>query len=669
MSGVTSPYRPDIDGLRAVAILSVLVFHAFPGYLPGGFVGVDVFFVISGFLISGIILKDLGRGRFSFADFYARRVARIFPALILVLTACLAFGWFVLLPDEYVQLGKHTVAGAAFMSNLLLWHQSGYFDVSAQSKPLLHLWSLGIEEQFYILWPLTLVLLWKRTRRVLPAIILLALASFSLNALLVSRVPSLTFYFPFTRVWELLIGGALAQFTLQRGTLWSTAVTNVVAGVGSLLIVLSLILINESRAFPGWWALLPTIGTALLIAAGPQSWINRKLLSAPVCVFIGLISYPLYLWHWPILVYLKLIADSDFSLSPARLNFLKAVALALSGLLAWATWRFWELPIRDPNRMPRRLRVRRLASGMCAMTAVAALSVTNVITARLDNPSVMRIVQAFGDWDYPSSDNFMKADFVSHDIRSKSGRVTLFVSDSHMEQYWPRVKAAIQNNPNLATAVFATSSGCLPFPEVNRAKPGFACPKFYKYWTAQADQNDVSTVVIGAAWELYFIGEYRGDPIPRDHLTVAGRPAKKADIDEAWAGFESEIGSLIRSGKRVIILSSSPEAASFNPRAMFSRFNGFNRPSPVKKADFNRFIAPIEDRLIQVANRTGATLIRPADYFCEAETCPATDANGDPLYQDDQHLRPSATVKRATFIDGTLQLSPAASVGRIVAGQ
>jgi hypothetical protein len=300
------------------------------------------------------------------------------------------------------------------------------------------------------------------------------------------------------------------------------------------------------------------------------------------------------------------------------------------------------------------------------MTAFAALSVTNVITARLDNPTVMRIVQAFGDWDYPSSDNFMKADFVSHEIRSNSGRVTLFVGDSHMEQYWPRVKAAIQNNPSLATAVFATSSGCLPFPDINRAKPGFACPKFYKYWTAQADQNDVSTVVIGAAWELYFIGQYQGDSIPRDHLSVAGRPANKADIEEAWAGFESMVASLVRSGKRVTILSSSPEAASFNPRAMFSRFGGFNRPSPVNKADFNRFIAPIEDRLIHVAKRTGATLIRPADYFCQAETCPATDADGDPLYRDDQHLRPGATVKRATFIDGTLQLSPPISVGRLV---
>jgi peptidoglycan/LPS O-acetylase OafA/YrhL len=665
MSGVALHYRPDIDGLRAVAVISVLLFHAFPDRLPGGFVGVDIFFVISGYLISGIILKDLQRGNFSFADFYARRVGRIFPALVLVLTVCLAFGWFVLLPDEYVQVGKHTVAGAAFMSNLLLWHQSGYFDASAQSKPLLHLWSLGIEEQFYILWPLLLVLFWKRTKRILVVICLLALTSFFLNVILVGRVPSLIFYLPITRVWELLIGGALAQSTLQRGAVRSPMVNNLFAAIGSLLIAVSLALISESRAFPGWWALLPTLGTALVIGAGSQAWVNRKLLSAPACVFIGLISYPLYLWHWPILVYLKLIVDSDFALSPTRLKLLKVGALAISGVLAWATWRFWESPIRHPNHMPRRIRVQGLASGMCAVTAFGALSVTNVITARLDNPSVMRIVQAFGDWDYPSSDNFMKSAFVSHEVRSNSDRVTLFVGDSHMEQYWPRVKTAIQNNPDLATAVFATSSGCLPFPTLNRAKPGFACPKFYNYWTREASGKNVSTVVIGAAWEYYFLGQYPGGPVPPAALSVAGRPANSTDVAGAWTDFESKIDSLVRSGKRVVILSSSPASAAFNPRGMFSRFSGFIRPRPVNKTAFNRFIAPVEDRLIQIADRTGATVIRPADYFCESEVCPATDADGDPLYRDDQHLRPGSTIRKATFIDDTLQLSPSASIGRL----
>lgn len=172
-------YRSDIDGLRAVAVLSVLKFHAFPSVLPGGFVGVDIFFVISGFLITGIILKGLQQGDFSFKEFYARRIGRIFPSLFVVLSVCLTIGWFVLFPDEYRQLAKHTIAGAAFMSNLLSWHQAGYFDTAARSKPLLHLWSLGIEEQFYIAWPLLLVLAWKWTKKVAAVIVLVAFVFFA----------------------------------------------------------------------------------------------------------------------------------------------------------------------------------------------------------------------------------------------------------------------------------------------------------------------------------------------------------------------------------------------------------------------------------------------------------------------------------------------------------
>src|SRR5579864_4623815 len=191
-------YRADVDGLRAVAVLSVLLFHGFPSLMPGGFVGVDIFFVISGFLITGIILKGLRGGKFSYREFYARRIGRIFPSLSLVLVVCLTVGWFVLFPDEYRQLAKHTVAGTLFMSNLLLWHQAGYFDTAVRSKPLLHLWSLGIEEQFYIAWPLLLVLLWRWTKRISVFIAFVAASSFLLNIWLISRWPSLTFYFPIT---------------------------------------------------------------------------------------------------------------------------------------------------------------------------------------------------------------------------------------------------------------------------------------------------------------------------------------------------------------------------------------------------------------------------------------------------------------------------------------
>ena len=209
-------YRPDIDGLRAVAVLSVVAFHAFPAWMKGGFIGVDVFFVISGFLISTIIFGSLERGTFSFADFYARRIKRIFPALILVLSLSLIFGWFSLLPDELNQLGKHVVAGAGFVSNFVLWSESGYFDNSADTKPLLHLWSLGIEEQFYIVWPFLLWGAWKRQLNFFVVIISLLIGSFILNIWLIHTNPVATFYSPLARFWELLCGSLLALYLLRR---------------------------------------------------------------------------------------------------------------------------------------------------------------------------------------------------------------------------------------------------------------------------------------------------------------------------------------------------------------------------------------------------------------------------------------------------------------------
>ena len=219
-SNFHSKYRSDIDGIRAIAILSVITFHAFPAWIKGGFVGVDVFFVISGFLISSILFKSMDEGEFSFIDFYVKRIKRIFPALILVLIACFTFGWFALLQNEYKELGKHIAGGAGFISNFVLREEAGYFDIAAELKPLLHLWSLGIEEQFYIVWPFLVFLAWKRRVNFLKITLTILTLSFAINLAIADRLTTTTFYHPITRFWELLIGGFLAYLTtLQRRVL------------------------------------------------------------------------------------------------------------------------------------------------------------------------------------------------------------------------------------------------------------------------------------------------------------------------------------------------------------------------------------------------------------------------------------------------------------------
>lgn len=348
-------YRPDIDGLRAVSILAVVMFHAFPNEVRGGFVGVDVFFVISGFLISAILFRGLVRGDFSFKSFYAHRVNRIFPSLVVVMAASFALGWFTLLPEDFKRLGKHLAAGAGFAQNIVLWKEDGYFDAASESKPLMHLWSLAVEEQFYLLYPLLIWAAWRMRLNVFLVLMLLFLVSFGLNVDTVKADPTKAFFHPQTRFWELLAGALLAYFhvfwrpvlaAVRRLESSGSAVPfgirfgNVSSAVGLGLIVFAVFGFDEGRSFPGWRALAPVVGAFLVIGAGPDAWVNQKLLSNRAMVFIGLVSYPLYLWHWPIFSYLMIIDHQGFS------GMRRVVALVASFTLAWATYRFIEKPVR-----------------------------------------------------------------------------------------------------------------------------------------------------------------------------------------------------------------------------------------------------------------------------------------------------------------------------------
>jgi peptidoglycan/LPS O-acetylase OafA/YrhL len=336
-------YRPDIDGLRAVAVLSVVLFHAFPTLIRGGFIGVDIFFVISGFLISTIIFKSLDAGTFSFGEFYARRIKRIFPALLVVLVFCYVFGWYSLLADEYAQLGKHIVSGAGFVSNLTLLREAGYFDSSADTKPLLHLWSLGIEEQFYLFWPVAVFIAWRLRSSLWMLTAALSVVFFLLNLSMVGTNPTATFYSPHTRFWELLLGSLLAWCTIYlpgRATLTGATSSNVQSLLGVGLLAAGFLFITKDIGFPGKWALVPVIGAALIIAAGPSAFINRYVLSHKVMVWFGLISFPLYLWHWPILTFARIIEGGTPS------SALRAAAVVASILLAWVTYKLIEQPLR-----------------------------------------------------------------------------------------------------------------------------------------------------------------------------------------------------------------------------------------------------------------------------------------------------------------------------------
>ena len=357
-------YRPDIDGLRALAVLSVIAYHAFPNWMRGGFIGVDVFFVISGYLITTIILENLNQENFSFKAFYARRVKRIFPSLTLVLASCMTLGWCVLLADEYSQLGKHVAASAGFLQNIVLWRESGYFDNTAETKPLLHIWSLGIEEQFYLVWPLLCWAAWKRKYHFTALIFALALVSFALNVYIVGADAIAAFYSPFTRFWELLVGGLLARdalnghsvansarlqigrcFTKMTGrvdfTITEEAFANGLSFTGLFLLAWGLWHISKSVRFPGAWALAPVLGAALMLGGSAQkAWLNRTILSHKIIVWFGLISFPLYLWHWSLLSFARIVQSETPN------PFVRIAIILLSILLAWLSYAYVEKPIR-----------------------------------------------------------------------------------------------------------------------------------------------------------------------------------------------------------------------------------------------------------------------------------------------------------------------------------
>jgi len=339
-------YRADIDGLRAIAIISVIIFHAFPNILSGGFFGVDIFFVISGFLISSILIKNLENNSFRFIDFYQRRINRIFPSLLLILTLCPIWGFFFSTNLELNYLGKHLAGAAVFASNLVYWKESGYFDVSSELKPLLHLWSLGIEEQFYIFWPLILWFAWRYRHHALKIILITFACSVIINAYQTQTDTTAQFFSPLPRAWQLIAGGLLA-YANSRYTKRIEIITNLTSNwmsfIGLVVIFFSITMISKDQSYIGFWAFLPTLGSFLIIAAGSNGLINRSILSSHLCIWIGKISYPLYLWHWPLLTFAR-IAENQIPSIETRI-----ILILVSIILSDLTYRFFEKPFRTTN--------------------------------------------------------------------------------------------------------------------------------------------------------------------------------------------------------------------------------------------------------------------------------------------------------------------------------
>lgn len=362
-------HRPEVDGLRALAVLPVILFHAGFGLFSGGYVGVDVFFVISGFLITSIIANELRAGRFSIIGFYDRRARRILPALFVVMAVCLPAAWWLMLPAEAAAFGRSLVAVSLFGSNVLFWRSNGYFDLAAEEKPLLHTWSLGVEEQFYIVFPLVLWLCWRLGRRRLVVLLaVMACLSLWVSQKALPQHTLASFFLAPLRAWELL-AGALVALGCDRSLRWSVAATwpawrnDALGALGLVLVLVPVFLYDASTPFPGLAAVPPVVGTALVLAfVGPSGWTGRLLTLRPV-LWLGLISYSAYLWHQPLLAFARLSQPSHAT------PWLLGAMAVLSLLLGHLSWRFVEAPFRDRRRWSRRAIFQ--ASGAATATFIA----------------------------------------------------------------------------------------------------------------------------------------------------------------------------------------------------------------------------------------------------------------------------------------------------------
>jgi peptidoglycan/LPS O-acetylase OafA/YrhL len=618
-------YRPDIDGLRAIAILAVVIFHAFPNKMPGGFIGVDIFFVISGYLISTIIFSSLERDRFSFVEFYVRRIRRIFPALVLVLASCFTFGWFVLFAGEYQQLGKHTVASAGFIQNFALLLESGYFDNSAETKPLLHLWSLAIEEQFYIFWPVLLVFVRQRQWSFLRLTAVIAVISFAENIyLIMSGHLTEAFYLPASRFWELMVGGVLAYLVLHRPQLIDKY-KDAQSIFGAALIFAGLFLLNKGRDFPGWWALLPTMGTFFIISAGPGARLNEKLLANRPMVWIGLISYPLYLWHWPILAYLKILL-------PESSELLKLGALALAVLLAWLTYLYIELKLRNFGN-------RAITPLVLLMIMIAAIGMSiypSGFPRRDVNKPLMNLEPGIFKQSRRSDGSCQKLlelKKVKEEVclTNSPEPSVLFVGDSHAMALF----SAIYAGRFPAKGLLISSHGCPTYPGLQYT-PAFTKP-WGNYCTEIALEGLTASRTISSIDTVVIVN--KGPREIERELTFRDSRRSYNEKEAFIPGNEYLIRALLNDGKKVIFVADTPKlkrnALDCVNRGLFAPRRDC-APSRMEHDELHRnYWASL--RIIQ-KHFPELIVFDPAQMFCDNARCQFQDASGAILYNDSHHI-------------------------------
>lgn len=636
-------YRPDIDGLRAIAVLSVLFYHAGINAFSGGFVGVDVFFVISGYLITSIIVREIRVNKFTLFGFYERRIRRIYPALFVTVAFTLLAGALLFDAENYAALGNSTISVTFFLSNVLFWTEAGYFDKAAALKPLLHAWSLSVEEQFYILFPLLMALIARhfksRFGRWLTGI---TLASLALNIYWVNRDASAAFYLTQFRAWELLAGSLLALDVIP--TRIGAGLRNALSLAGITLVLASVVLFDHETPFPGVAALLPVLGSALLIYTGMDGTsLIEKALSLPPFVFIGKISYSLYLWHWPLLVFMKYYLIRE----PTAAEL--AACLLAAFMISALSWKYVENPFRVRSFLAKpRIFVFAGSVMILSLIASAAIYVNDGFPARFTTGQVISLGRNDPEWTQWESCTASRKNYYNQAATCSIGAEGqspsfLLWGDSHARALAPAIDVSAAKAG--AGGYITGMMGCPPLFGLDYVDEYQGhCYNYNRRVALFIQKNpQLKTVILAARWALPIHGSYYKTEAEKD-LTLIDMMQNQKGSNAALfdIGLHRTIDILLQLNRRVIIVTGIPEVGYDVPSAFSIAIRTGRDPNEIIAPTFQEYLernqfaldvfkALEEDKAIQIIDLSKA--------LCNEYRCNAV-ANGQPLYLDEDHLSP-----------------------------
>lgn len=642
-------YRADIDGLRALAVVLVVLFHAGLPWITGGFIGVDIFFVISGYLITSIILSDVRKGNFSYLTFYERRARRILPAFYFVATISLLAAIIMFTPNDLIKASKSLLAALFFSGNIFFWRTTNYFSDDSDFEPFLHTWSLAVEEQFYFLFPLLLLLFAKRNRLLFIVCIIGTVFSLALSEYATKHYTWAGYYLLPSRAWQLLAGALLAVYPTRL--IGNKTLESSLAFIAMLLIFIPAFMLNKNTPFPGLAALPPTLGACLLIYLGRNtSLFTSKLLSLKPVVVVGLISYSLYLWHWPIFAFIRYYTAS------VELNLLASFAGILASFLAaYLSWRFIENPFRNKSVFSRRaIFSYSFIYGLILAGISSSLVLMNGLPQRLDERVIRYSSLNGGDILVDSCINKSLTQIATGDIcqydlhKTKTGKNILLWGDSHAAAFKPGFQVFL--NDLGVKGEFIGGVGCPPLPGLLKlgAATGQPCLDSNSAILDYIRGNsEITTIVLHARWALSIDGSRFGvEKGPDYKLTDTLSKENGTNYSHVYRALDRLVKELNQLGKEIIIIGPIPEMGYNIPRLTANNIQwSKNREVRVTRAIFDERQAPVFDLLgkLQEENH-GLRLFFPHETLCTDEYCEILE-DDDLLYLDDDHLSTEGALK------------------------